>query len=442
MRKLTLVAVALVLLLPQMAQAWNATGHMVVAAIAYRELTEEAKHKVDVVLAAHPGYAKWRSEWKAESGVPQGLYIFMRASTWPDEIRKEKTGYNHPAWHYVDYPLVPPAFAMKPRPQPTDDLVYALDFSDAKVTAPATSPVERAVYLSWLIHATGDIAQPEHCATLVSKAFPYGDRGGNWFYVKTPDHEPFKLHEFWDELLGTSNKPTSILDIARRLESDPALARSFLGELAKNDTPTAWSLESRKAAIDLVYLRGGLRAAPAVFALDPRTRQPVLKRVDEAKAPLLPDNYQSDAISVARRSIALAGHRLHDELTVAARRWVLARPTPEVTPATTVAPPAVSDAPKGVSAAAPATGADDWQWYNVALAAEGKQIWGTLVVEIRDRTTQRLLRAFRGSVSYDGGMPYTSLLFRERPATEAHNIFWLQDGHSTPSPTYDVHQDP
>ena len=71
----TAVALISLLLLPlrQSALAWNNTGHLVVACIAYQNLTPGAKTKVD-------------------EGIPPndpnfGLRVFMRAATWPDLIK-------------------------------------------------------------------------------------------------------------------------------------------------------------------------------------------------------------------------------------------------------------------------------------------------------------------------------------------------------------------
>ena len=342
MRKFMVVAILLLaVVLPQMAEAWNSTGHMVIAAMTYQGLQPRTRQTVDAILAKHPRCQEWKGQWKADIGAALSLYIFMRAATWPDEIRDEKytwvkqagvfvkkdgkvvidpnkaaerKAYNHPNWHYVDYPLVPKSFAMRSRPTPNDDVIYGIKYSQKKVHTKTTSEPERAIYLSWLIHVTGDIHQPEHCATLFGNAFPYGDRGGNWFYVKTATRQPFELHGFWDALLGTSEAPKSVLDTAHKLAIDPTLVRSKFPELTKHKTVESWGLESRKDAVSTVYLRGTLTAAPAKFALDPKTKEPVLLSVDKPKANDLPKDYQSDATATARRRFALASYRLDDEL--------------------------------------------------------------------------------------------------------------------------------
>jgi hypothetical protein len=47
-----------------------------------------------------------------------GMFIFMRSSIWPDEIRRRKSDYNHPKQHYNDYPLKPTQFPVEAGPDP------------------------------------------------------------------------------------------------------------------------------------------------------------------------------------------------------------------------------------------------------------------------------------------------------------------------------------
>src|SRR5262245_1253753 len=93
--------------------AWSSAGHMVIAAEAYRQLTPKTKAKVDELLKFHPDYEKWTNSFSADSSsVNLELFVFMQASTWPDNIRRKGSEYDHPQWHYIDYPLKPFAFPM------------------------------------------------------------------------------------------------------------------------------------------------------------------------------------------------------------------------------------------------------------------------------------------------------------------------------------------
>jgi hypothetical protein len=65
----------------------------------------------------HPDYPKWKQNYaNSSSDFDFDTFIFMRASTWPDEIRRKGNPYDHPLWHYIDYPLEPPDFPDKPSP--------------------------------------------------------------------------------------------------------------------------------------------------------------------------------------------------------------------------------------------------------------------------------------------------------------------------------------
>src|SRR5271169_5090411 len=91
--------------------AWNATGHEIVARIAWDNLTPEAKAKVTEILRQHPDYARALTKDTTPAGDARDKQAFIIAATWPDLIRGANFGkshitYNHPYWHYVDIPFV------------------------------------------------------------------------------------------------------------------------------------------------------------------------------------------------------------------------------------------------------------------------------------------------------------------------------------------------
>jgi S1/P1 Nuclease len=104
-----LLALSSFLLPCSRAFAWSGAGHQVIAAEAYRQLSPTLKTKVTEILKSHPDYEKWEKSFVSESpNLDLPAFIFMRSSTWPDEIRRKGNHYDHPKWHYVDYPLKPP----------------------------------------------------------------------------------------------------------------------------------------------------------------------------------------------------------------------------------------------------------------------------------------------------------------------------------------------
>jgi hypothetical protein len=296
---MALGAMAALLLFDLSAVAWSGAGHEVIAAEAYRELSPALQRKVLQLLESHPQYARWRDSARGDTGGPDfGMIIFMRASTWPDEIRRRGSEYNHPRWHFIDYPLKPSRFPLVPDSTPDDNIVYAIHECEKTLTDRKASPEDRAAFLSWLIHLIGDVHQPLHCCSLFDSEHPNGDKGGNDFFIK-PGERGISLHSFWDGLLGTSGKPQSHVNYAIAIQSEHP--RKSLKELKKARTPKDWSLQGRSLAIESVYLQGKLKGS--------------LSRED---APALPEGYTKAAKLVAEKQAALAGYRLADEI----RKWV------------------------------------------------------------------------------------------------------------------------
>lgn len=288
-------ATAILATLPTASIAWNDAGHMTVAAIAYHHLDPAVKSKVDDLLKSHPSYNTWQSDFNAAQGsVPLDEYIFERAATWPDKIRRTGDPFDHPNWHFIDYPVGPDHTAVTPDDKPDDDILFGITTSEDVLQSDNAHPEQKAAHLSWIIHLVGDIHQPLHCANLINDTFPAGDVGGNKFIVKDGGHS-VKLHAFWDDLLGKSEDPAAADAEAKHLEQ--IHPRANLSQLATNTTPTSWSIESRTAAVKYAY---------DDFHLPVGTTT--------QNAHLLPDGYSDTAKGVAEERIALAGYRLADEL--------------------------------------------------------------------------------------------------------------------------------
>ena len=211
-----------------------------------------------------------------------------------DEIRRTGNRYDHPTWHYINYPLSPPNFPLLDAPDRCDDVLSGIQQSAEVLTKPRTSFVSRAAHLSWLLHLIGDIHQPLHATALFPEEFPDGDRGGNDFYVR-PANAGIKLHSYWDGLLGTSGDVRSARNDATRLLNE--YERSDFESLAAKGEALSWSLESRGHAIESVYLNG---------ELEPATTQ--------GTAHALPADYASAAKALAEQQVVLAGYRLADYL--------------------------------------------------------------------------------------------------------------------------------
>jgi hypothetical protein len=283
---------------PVSARAWNSTGHMIIASMAYDQLSPVTREKWVALLRQHPAFAAWQQTFpKEEPNLEFGRYLFMRASSWPDDIRRSGSPYDHPTWHYIDYPLEMPNCPMVPAPANTEDILFGLSHSEKILHDPAAAPADRAASLSWIIHLVGDIQQPLHCVTLVNTTYPApeGDRGGNLFFVSLAGL-PINLHAVWDSLPGSLLDSQEITLRAKQLNGK--FPRVGLPELSSASDPLAWSLEGRALAIDAVYLRGTL----------PGGRNP------NGPLPPLPAGYMAASRALADRRLALGGDRLADTL--------------------------------------------------------------------------------------------------------------------------------
>ena len=281
------------------ARAWNQAGHLLTASVAYDQLTPAQRAAALKVLEASPDHARWLAAAPKDlTGDDAGRHVFMQAARWPDDIRKTGSPYDHPTWHYVDYPLRPPDFPLEAPPVGAEDVFFAWTKCEATLADPAASATDRAVSLCWLLHLIGDIHQPLHACTLVTAEYPppAGDKGGNNFFVNLAGNS-LSLHTYWDALAATMLDSPEI--IARAEELAKRYPRAALPELAAATDLRGWALESRQLGVDAVYRRGTL---------------PGNRDRDGAVPPSLPGDYASKARALAERRVVLAGYRIADTL--------------------------------------------------------------------------------------------------------------------------------
>ncbi|MFY9559518.1 MAG: S1/P1 nuclease [Terriglobales bacterium] len=279
---------------------WGNVGHMTVAYAAYQKLTPAAKKRVGALLKLNPDYKK---KWSAL--IPAGtapkdrpMMFFMIAATWPDQIKGEtgytndpqggpnssqNTGYTdhmqHRYWHFVDTPFSQDGTPLGAIPAPNAGTQIA---AFRAVLASSDPDPLKSYDLVWLLHLVGDVHQPLHAATRVSKTDPGGDRGGN---NVTLCKKPCKseLHAFWDDLPGTGADPNAAVLVGKKLpKADATLA-------SKTDAAT-WIAESFAAAQKSVYVNPPIGPGDGPFTLTAA--------------------YRAAAQKVAKERVALAGARL------------------------------------------------------------------------------------------------------------------------------------
>src|ERR1700744_1228718 len=152
MRFLSLSVIIGTLLLPRLALAWGDAGHLTIAAEAYRQLSPEVKAQVFDILKSHPDFEKWQKAYHPNPTLDLPTTVFMRSATWPDEIRGSGGEYDHPFWHFIDYPLRPPNFPFEADDRPTNNVVYGIAQCEATLGNTNATPERRAAYLSYLVH--------------------------------------------------------------------------------------------------------------------------------------------------------------------------------------------------------------------------------------------------------------------------------------------------
>ncbi|MBS0358241.1 MAG: S1/P1 nuclease [Proteobacteria bacterium] len=227
--------------------AWNATGHRIVANIAYQHLTPQAKNFIQESLYPAQSHASLNTR-------------FANAAVWADFI-KSKGIKKYNKWHYIDIPYQRGLDEAKAPMLP--NIRSALAQSIAKLKDRTLSQSERVFYLRFLIHLVGDAHQPLHCSTLYDPMFPQGDAGGNLYLLKNAYGE--SLHGFWDRGLGLLGNPyksyawkrenakmlrTKKRNLIEKLQQK--FPESLLLE-AKDLNPEHWIAESHQLAESFVY---------------------------------------------------------------------------------------------------------------------------------------------------------------------------------------------
>jgi hypothetical protein len=314
------VFLAVVVLSARESLGWIATGHIVVAMVAWEDMTPKTRAAVTELLKQHARYEK-DLLFDLPDGATQeekDRYAFAQAATWPDMVRSQSNPmhatHNHPAWHYIDIPfangVAEPATEPEQGPGP-HNAVEALQKCSADMKDASISPAERAVAICWIEHLVGDIHQPLHAASMYSADHPDGDKGGNDEEVLRDPPYPnsrTNLHLLWDSLPGQFQ--TQMMDRyeAVGLRSDPKFSREKLAPLLAVTDFMAWAKESHQLAVDDAYLNGKLETSVV---------QRGTRSANAGAVPGVPVGYLEKAEAVAAQRVVLAGYRLADLLNAA-----------------------------------------------------------------------------------------------------------------------------
>jgi hypothetical protein len=228
--------VLLLAVLQSAALGFGNEGHEIVAKIAERRLSKEAKASLEQLLA---------EVRKDDTTISEDETSFERMATWADEIRR-KTPHTAP-WHFVDVPNDKETYDEK-RDAENGCIVTALVKFESVLADKSRSAAERFEALRFLIHFVGDLHQPLHCDERDN------DRGGNDVHVKLPGSKSKKgtnLHSVWDTyLVKRVIGDASPEDAAEELDSETIAQDS---KAWKKGTFEKWANESHQLAQTEAY---------------------------------------------------------------------------------------------------------------------------------------------------------------------------------------------
>lgn len=284
---------ALSVVTPGSAFAWSDTGHQVVALIAWDQLREGTRQRA-VALMAESTNAQLTSLFSRDGRPPavRQREFFVRASTWADLVRGTED--DRPTWHHRSF------FWKQVDGQAVD--VADLDVNEQnaierlgaieRTLRDASRPVaERATFTAWLLHLVGDIHQPLHCASRVTREEPRGDRGGNSFPLELRlDGQRNNLHAYWDWILD---------------QVFPRGAQENSGAYVRRVADAVTAAHPRRSMVARLELGRFEDWARESFAAAKSAYPPSLQR---NQAP--PDGYLTASGAVAFERVALAGYRL------------------------------------------------------------------------------------------------------------------------------------
>ena len=329
MTKLALLAALAVLVMTNSAMAWDNRGHMMVAAIAYDQLTPATKARVARLLELNEYPVNGDKSNVVEANGAKAA--FMMAATAPDAIKSDSNfvddgdnastaehpdlnvGFSddlmHRYWHFADTAFFAPgAIGMLPKTPGVNAQERIRLF---RQTLASNAPDELKSYdLVWILHIVGDVHQPLHDVSRITSDKPDGDRGGNdvkLCLVSTASCGA-KLHSFWDDAAGTGNSVKAAITAACALEF-PADSDAMARAQCEQGTIVKPSLRPEGSSIsdETVWVDEGVETAKAEAYKSPP--------IGSSTGPFLVDqDYKDNAHRVAREKILLAGARLADLL--------------------------------------------------------------------------------------------------------------------------------
>ena len=211
--------------------AWNAAGHRLTAQIAYDNLSPAAKNMCGHLLDV--------KEQALEAN-------FVDSSVWLDAIRK-KNIYQFASLHYVDIPFTKDKSKL-PKIKPRN-AIWAIKQAILVLSSNKTNNAVKVLNLKILIHVVGDIHQPLHATTKVSRRLPKGDLGGNLYLLSRSPYGK-NLHQYWDNGAGILNYK-NLNEIQAKAHFLEKTRPCYLAPAQKS--PEQWATTAHYLAINQAY---------------------------------------------------------------------------------------------------------------------------------------------------------------------------------------------
>lgn len=279
------------------AYPWNATGHQVVALIAWQRLSPEVQQRIEKLL--FDGRYTLRDiaacADQIRGGVPR-----PGARAYPVDpacnIVAGKVAGNTGPWHYIDIPL-PLKDKNLAAYCPKGDCIVDQIEREEKVLRESNNDAERRQALLFLVHFLGDIHQPLHA---VERGC---DRGGNLervnFYLGEEERANEPLHNVWD---------SAMLDWLMRdqkLADEQAVAADLEGRI-DDDEAAGWS----RATVPQIAWESYRLAKKKAYRGIPVEDFCGVEHPKPGKATNLTRGYESSGARAVREQLMKAGVRL------------------------------------------------------------------------------------------------------------------------------------
>src|ERR1041385_9042187 len=169
-----LIIMAFFLALPQSNYGWNDTGHMMVARIAWDNLSPAARQQMVALVMQAPANSCLRELFPQDNRplAERERQFFIAAATWPDVIRPRDNDtrpcrlLHHREWHFVDHFWSGTSGSPNDPPHDVNIAIAQINAAERlqlfrnQVGSTVVPVSERAMLLAWILHLVGDIHQP------------------------------------------------------------------------------------------------------------------------------------------------------------------------------------------------------------------------------------------------------------------------------------------